>query len=104
MMFTSRVLFPLNVPPSVVLVEEFAEGGDLLAMMMRHGGRLTELVAVNDVLRPLLTVLAHLHVQVGIVDNEIVMMDALQSRSCRLVLTTTTVHRLCVACVVLLLW
>jgi hypothetical protein len=49
----------------VVLVEEFAEGGDLLAMMMRHGGRLNELVAVNEVIRPLLAVLAHLHIQVS---------------------------------------
>jgi hypothetical protein len=66
---------PSPAPPSVVLVEEFAEGGDLLAMMMRHGGRLSELVAVNEVLRPLLTVLAHLHVQVGVqLVSEVVVM------------------------------
>ncbi|KAL6751680.1 kinase-like domain-containing protein [Haematococcus lacustris] len=54
----------------VVLVEEFADGGDLLGMMMRHGGRLNEAVAVNEVLRPLLAALVHLHAQ-GIVHRDL---------------------------------
>lgn len=46
----------------VVLVQEFADGGDLLSLLQRHGGRLGEKVAVPLVLDPFLRVL---HVRTG---------------------------------------
>jgi len=45
----------------VVIVQEFAEQGDLLRMLKRYGGTLPERVAVNEVLRPLLHALTYMH-------------------------------------------
>ncbi len=50
----------------MVLVQEFATGGDLLRVMYKCGGRLCERQAVNLVLQPFLTALHYLHTQ-GIV-------------------------------------
>lgn len=50
----------------VVLVQEFATGGDLLRVVYKCGGRLCERQAVNLVLQPFLTALHYLHTQ-GIV-------------------------------------
>ena len=41
----------------VVLVQEYAEGGDLFALLQAYGGRLSERVAVQMVLEPFLRVL-----------------------------------------------
>jgi len=54
----------------IVLVQEFADGGNLLNQMVRHGGKLPEKMAVNDVLRPLLSALTHMHAH-GIVHRDI---------------------------------
>ena len=40
-----------------MLVQEFADGGDLFALLQRYGGRLSERVAVSLVLEPFLRVL-----------------------------------------------
>ena len=49
----------------VVIVQEYAAGGDLLRFMFKCGGRLPERQAVNLVLQPFLSALLHLHSQVG---------------------------------------
>lgn len=41
----------------MVMVQEFADGGDLFALLQKHGGRLGERVAVSLVLEPFLRVL-----------------------------------------------
>lgn len=43
------------------MVLEYADGGDLFALLTRAGGRLAEPAAVSLVLQPFLAVLAHLH-------------------------------------------
>ena len=45
----------------VVMVQEYADGGDLFSLLQRHGGRLSEKVAVQMVLEPFLRVLNYLH-------------------------------------------
>lgn len=47
----------------VVLVQEYVDGGDLLKLMQKHGGRLLEREAVQLVLHPLLVTLDYLHSQ-----------------------------------------
>lgn len=54
----------------VVLVQEFAAGGDLLRFMYKCGGRLFERQAVGLVLQPFLTALHYLHSN-GIVHRDI---------------------------------
>eukprot|EP00798_Chlamydomonas_sp_ICE-L_P027198 gene27198-2446_t len=54
----------------VVLVQEYCEGGDLLKVIQRSGGRLLERQAVHLVLQPFLTGMLHLHSQ-GIVHRDI---------------------------------
>ncbi len=49
----------------MVIVQEYAAGGDLLRYMYKLGGRLTERQAVNLVLQPFLSALLYLHSQVG---------------------------------------
>jgi serine/threonine protein kinase len=41
----------------VVMVEEYADGGDLFSLLQKHGGRLAEKVAVQTVLDPFLRVM-----------------------------------------------
>jgi hypothetical protein len=41
----------------VVMVQEYADGGDLFSLLQKHGGRLSEKVAVQMVLDPFLRVL-----------------------------------------------
>lgn len=45
----------------IVLVQKFADAGDLLDVVRRNGGRLTEKVVVKNVLRPLLEAVDYLH-------------------------------------------
>lgn len=47
--------------PEIVLVQEYAEGGDLFAFMSRQAGRMTERMAVSLVLQPFLAALHYLH-------------------------------------------
>ncbi|EFJ49328.1 hypothetical protein VOLCADRAFT_32796, partial [Volvox carteri f. nagariensis] len=54
----------------VILVTEYATGGDLLRIMYKCGGRLFERQAVNLVLQPFLTALHYLHT-LGIVHRDI---------------------------------
>jgi serine/threonine protein kinase len=43
------------------MVQEYADGGDLFGLLQRHGGRLSERVAVQMVLDPFIRVLHYLH-------------------------------------------
>uniref|UniRef100_A0A7S3VRI1 Protein kinase domain-containing protein n=1 Tax=Dunaliella tertiolecta TaxID=3047 RepID=A0A7S3VRI1_DUNTE len=54
----------------VIIVQEYAAGGDLLRFMYKCGGRLPERQAVNLVLQPFLSALLHLHSQ-GIIHRDI---------------------------------
>ena len=54
----------------VVLVQEYADGGDLFGLLQRYGGRLSERVAVALVLEPFLRVLSYLHAR-GIAHRDI---------------------------------
>jgi len=54
----------------VIIVQEYAAGGDLLRYMYKYGGRLTERQAVNLVLQPFLSALLYLHTQ-GIIHRDI---------------------------------
>lgn len=54
----------------LVLVQEFASGGDLLRACQKMGGRMPEWMAVDVVLRPLASVLQHLH-GLGIIHRDI---------------------------------
>ncbi|KAG1680441.1 hypothetical protein FOA52_015534 [Chlamydomonas sp. UWO 241] len=45
----------------VVLVEEFADGCDLLALLQQHGGRLSEQLAVQVILAPFIRALDYMH-------------------------------------------
>lgn len=45
----------------VVMVQEFAEGGDLYTVLRQCGGRLKEQQAVDLVLRPFLNALKYMH-------------------------------------------
>lgn len=45
----------------LVMVQEFAEGGDLYSFLQKHLGCLTEELAVDVVLRPLLRALTYCH-------------------------------------------
>ena len=55
----------LQEDEKVVLIQEFAGGGDLLKFMAKSGGMLSERQAVNLVLQPFLAALHYLHTQVG---------------------------------------
>lgn len=46
---------------NVVLVEEYAEGGDLFSLIEKSGGRLPERAAASLVIAPLLRALQYLH-------------------------------------------
>lgn len=54
----------------VILVQEFAGGGDLFRLLQRYGGKLPERVCVELVLQPFLFVLHYLH-QNGIVHRDL---------------------------------
>eukprot|EP00878_Enallax_costatus_P023847 GHUV01025401.1.p1 GENE.GHUV01025401.1~~GHUV01025401.1.p1 ORF type:complete len:365 (+),score=61.91 GHUV01025401.1:110-1204(+) len=54
----------------VVLVQEYAAGGNLFDMLQKYGGRLTEHVTVQMVLEPFLRVLQYLHTR-GIIHRDI---------------------------------
>ena len=45
----------------VVMVQEYADGGDLFSLLQKYGGRLSEKAAVQMVLDPFLRVLQYLH-------------------------------------------
>lgn len=45
----------------MVLVQEYAEGGDLYRLLHKNGGRLSERQAVEMVLHPFLLALHYLH-------------------------------------------
>lgn len=60
-------LVPYN---DVVLLMEFAHHGNLVQRLRRCGGRMPEVQAVTDVLRPLLDALAYLHAK-GIVHRDV---------------------------------
>lgn len=45
----------------MVMVLEYADGGDLFNLLSRHGGRLSERMAVDLVLKPFLRVMHLLH-------------------------------------------
>ncbi len=45
----------------IVLVQEYADGGDLFAFNQRHGGRMSERMCVSLVLQPFLMALRYLH-------------------------------------------
>ena len=47
----------LQEKDQVVMVQEYADGGDLFALLQKYGGRLSERVAVQMVLDPFLRVL-----------------------------------------------
>lgn len=54
----------------VVLVQEYAEGGDLYRLLHRNGGRLSERQAVEMVLHPFLLALHYLHTR-GIMHRDV---------------------------------
>ncbi|KAG1670024.1 hypothetical protein FOA52_011180 [Chlamydomonas sp. UWO 241] len=54
----------------VVLVQEYAEGGDLYRLLHRNGGRLSERQAVEMVLHPFLLAMQYLHTR-GIMHRDI---------------------------------
>lgn len=54
----------------VVLVQEYAEGGDLYRLLHKNGGRLAERQAVEMVLQPFLLALHYLHTR-GIMHRDI---------------------------------
>ncbi|GBF93487.1 aurora protein [Raphidocelis subcapitata] len=54
----------------VILVQEYADGGDLFSLLQKYGGRLSERAAVALVLEPFLRVLQYLHTR-GIVHRDI---------------------------------
>ncbi|KAF8058460.1 hypothetical protein HT031_005584 [Scenedesmus sp. PABB004] len=54
----------------VVLVQEYASGGNLFELLQKYGGRLSEHVAVQLVLEPFLRVLQYLHTR-GIIHRDI---------------------------------
>ncbi|PNH06396.1 putative spindle assembly checkpoint kinase [Tetrabaena socialis] len=59
-----------QVDSQVVMVQEFADGGDLFTLLHRYGGRMPERQAVEMVLLPCLRVLVYLHEQ-GILHRDI---------------------------------
>ncbi|KXZ51018.1 hypothetical protein GPECTOR_14g259 [Gonium pectorale] len=59
-----------QVDSQVVMVQEFADGGDLFTLLHRYGGRMPERQAVDMVLGPCLRVLEYLHDQ-GILHRDI---------------------------------
>eukprot|EP00798_Chlamydomonas_sp_ICE-L_P012757 gene12757-16008_t len=46
---------------NVVLVQEYADGGDLLQLLLKNGSRLSERTAVTLVVQPILKAIAYLH-------------------------------------------
>ncbi len=44
-----------------MLVQEFAEGGDLFALMSRQAGKMTERMVVALVLQPFLAAMQYMH-------------------------------------------
>lgn len=54
----------------MVLVQEYAEGGDLYRLLHKNGGRLAERQAVEMVLQPFLLALHYLHTR-GIMHRDI---------------------------------
>ncbi|KAG2450867.1 hypothetical protein HYH02_004700 [Chlamydomonas schloesseri] len=59
-----------QVDSQVVMVQEFADGGDLFTLLHRYGGRMPERQAVEMVLQPCLKVLMYLHEQ-GILHRDL---------------------------------
>ncbi|KAG2422617.1 hypothetical protein HXX76_010398 [Chlamydomonas incerta] len=59
-----------QVDSQVVMVQEFADGGDLFTLLHRYGGRMPERQAVEMVLQPCLKVLHYLHEQ-GILHRDL---------------------------------
>ncbi|GLC33124.1 hypothetical protein PLESTB_000367700 [Pleodorina starrii] len=59
-----------QVDSQVVMVQEFADGGDLFTLLHRYGGRMPERQAVEMVLQPCLRVLLYLHEQ-GILHRDL---------------------------------
>ncbi|GFR50550.1 hypothetical protein Agub_g12824 [Astrephomene gubernaculifera] len=59
-----------QVDSQVVMVQEFADGGDLFTLLHRYGGRMPERQAVEMVLLPCLRVLLYLHEQ-GILHRDL---------------------------------
>jgi serine/threonine protein kinase len=55
---------------TLVLVQEYAPGGDLLGLMAAHGGRVDEASVAQGVLRPLLAALLYLH-RWGVVHRDV---------------------------------
>ncbi len=54
----------------MVMVQEYADGGDLFALLHKYGGRLSERIAVQMVLDPFLRVLQYTHTR-GIIHRDI---------------------------------
>lgn len=57
----SFVFILLQENSKVALVQEFCEQGDLLGLLRKNCGRLSERVAVQLVLQPLVSALLYLH-------------------------------------------
>lgn len=66
----SAVLLNIQEANDVVLVQEYAEGGDLYRLLHKNGGRLAERQAVEMVLQPFLLALHYLHTR-GIMHRDI---------------------------------
>lgn len=54
----------------VIMVEEYADGCDLLALLQRHGGRLSEQLSVQAVLGPFVRALDYMH-SMGILHRDV---------------------------------
>ncbi|KAG1654074.1 hypothetical protein FOA52_012056 [Chlamydomonas sp. UWO 241] len=67
----------------IVMVQEFADGGDLFSLLARHGGSMPERTSVELVLAPFLQVLNYLH-QHSVVHRDIKPENVLFTRSMQL--------------------